>query len=107
MENTGEQKNKPRKALLAFLLSILVSGGGQLYNGQLKKALLIFFGLLTYVICINVFGIKNNFWAFSTAIIILVILRLFFAIDATIVARKSKEYELKSYNKWYVYLSTS
>ena len=104
MENAGEQKIKPRKAILAFLLSILVSGGGQLYNGQLKKALLIFFGLLTYVICINILGIKNSFWAFSVAIIILVLLRLFFAIEATLVAQKSKEYELKSYNKWYVYL---
>ena len=104
MENTGEKKIKPRKAILAFLLSILLPGGGQLYNGQLKKALFFFFGLLIYVICINLLGVKGQFLTYFAAFIILVILRLFFAIEATLIARKSKEYELKGYNKWYVYL---
>ena len=104
MENIEEKKIKPRKAILAFLLSVLVPGFGQFYNGQLKKALFIFLGLLIYVICINLTGVKSLFLMYCAAFIILFILRLFFAIEATVIARKSKEYELKGYNKWYIYL---
>lgn len=104
MEESEEKKVKPRKAILAFLFSLIVPGLGQLYNGQIKKALLIFLGLLIYTMNINVFGFKGHFWIYVIAFIILVILRLLIAIEATITAYKSKEYELKSYNKWYIYL---
>jgi len=102
MENLEEKKIKPRKAIVAFLLSVLVVGLGQLYNGQLKKALFFFFGILIYAIGINIFCIAY-FWVYVVAFIILVILWLCAVIEATLTAHKSKEYELKSYNKWYVY----
>ena len=104
MENSEEKKVCSRKAIFAFLLSVLVPGLGQLYNGQLKKVLLFSFGVLTFAISINLFGLKNNFWLYVIALSVLVILVLLIAIEATLTARKSKEYKLKSYNKWYVYL---
>jgi len=104
MENSENKKVYPRKAILAFLLSILVPGLGQLYNGQLKKALFFSLGLLICVISINLFGLKNHFWVYVIALIVLVILLLLVAVEATVTAHKNKKYELKSYNKWYVYL---
>jgi len=104
MENTEEKNITPRKAILAFLLSILVPGLGQFYNGQLKKTLFFSFGLLAYSISINIFELKNSFLVYVATLIILVILRLLIAVEAALSAYKNKEYELKSYNKWYVYL---
>jgi signal peptidase I len=102
MENTGE-KNNPRKAMPAFLLSLLVPGLGHLYNGQLKKALFFPLGLIIYVISINIFGLVIYFWLYVLAATILILLQLFIAVNASLTAYKNKEYELKPYNKWYVY----
>ena len=104
MENTGEKKISPRKAILAFFLSILAPGLGQLYNGHLKKALFFSLGILIYSISINVFGFKIHFWTFAISLAILVMLRLLITIEATLTAYKSKEYRLKGYNKWHIYL---
>ena len=104
MEGSEEKKVNPRKVILAFLFSILVTGLGQLYNGQLKKALFFSLGVLIFLISINVIGLKVHFWVYFIALIILVILWLFIAIEAALTACKSKEYKLKAYNKWYIYL---
>ena len=79
-------------------------GLGQLYNGHLKKALLFFSGLLISIVCINLLGLKSYFWIYVLSLIVLVMLVLFIAIEATLAANKHKEHELKAYNKWYVYL---
>ncbi|MCL2072652.1 MAG: signal peptidase I [Marinilabiliaceae bacterium] len=99
-----EKKDKPRKAILAFLLSILVAGLGQLYNGQLKKAFLFFGGFLMSLICINLIGFKSCFWIYIYALLVHVVLMFLIATDADLKAKKQKEYILKVYNKWYVYL---
>jgi len=104
MRNSEEKKIEPRKAIFAFFFSILVPGLGHLYNGQLRKALFFSFGLLVYSISINLLGLKIYFWAYVTALIILVILLILIIAGATLTAYKSKKYELKSYNKWYIYL---
>jgi signal peptidase I, bacterial type len=104
MESSEGKKVNPRKAILAFLFSILAPGLGQLYNGQLRKALFFSFGILIYTISINVLGLKVYFWVYVAVLIILVLLWLFIVFEATSTAYKSKEYELKAYNKWYIYL---
>ncbi len=64
MENSEEKKISPRKAILAFLLSAIVPGLGQLYNGQLRKALIFLLGTLTYSIVISVLGLEIHFWVY-------------------------------------------
>ena len=103
MENI-EKNIKPRKAVIAFLLSLLALGLGHIYNGQIKKALFFSFGLLLYVVGVYSFGIVGNFWLYFVFLIIFVALVIFSIINATFTAYKSKEYELKRYNKWYIYL---
>jgi signal peptidase I len=104
MENLEEKKVIPRKAILAFFLSAIVPGLGQLYNGQLRKALFFSLGVLIFSISVSVFGLKVHFGAYAITLAVLILLRLFIAIEAAITATRSKEYELKSYNKRYVYL---
>ena len=43
-----EKKNFPRNPIIAFILSLFIPGLGQLYNGKLAKAILLF--LLTFLI---------------------------------------------------------
>lgn len=104
-EELKKEKVISRKKLPAFLMSALVPGLGQLYNGQLKKSLIYSVGLLTLPIGFNLLGLKPYFWAYAALIILLIILRLTIAIDAAIVAHKTKEFQLRNYNKWYIYLA--
>ena len=97
---------KSRKAIVAFLLATLVPGLGYLYNGQIKKALFFHFGLLAYVIIVHLLGVMAHFRGYLAALVILVLLVVFAIIDATLTAYKNREYELKRYNKWYIYLLT-
>ena len=104
MENTEDKKFYPRKAVFAFLLSILTPGLGQIYNGQARKGLLFFFGLLSFVICFHLLGLNVYFWVYFAAICIEVLSILLIATEAALTACKQKKYELKKYNQWYVYL---
>jgi len=79
MENTEEKKFYTRRAMLAFFLSIITPGLGQLYNGHPRKALLFFFGLIMLVICFHVLGLNLYFWIYVSTIIIEIALLLFIA----------------------------
>lgn len=104
-EELKKEKIYSRNKLLAFILSALVPGLGQLYNGQLRKSAIYSIGLLTLPIGFNLLGLKPYFWAYAALIILLIVLRLAIAIEATVAAGRTKEYQLKNYNKWYIYLA--
>ncbi|MFM2291567.1 MAG: signal peptidase [Bacteroidota bacterium] len=97
-------KSYSRKKLLAFLLSALVPGLGQLYNGQPRKLLFYTTGIITLSIGFNLLELKQYFWAYIVLIGFIYLLKLVIAIEAAIAARHKKEYQLKSYNKWYIYI---
>lgn len=106
MEN--ELRNKEaysRKSLHAFLLSALVPGLGHLYNGQHLKAAIYAIGLFALQIGFNLLGLRTYIWVVALLFILLIALRIAIAIDASLIARRTKVYQLKNYNKWYVYLS--
>jgi len=104
-EELKKEKVNSRKKLLAFLLSALVPGLGQLYNGQLSKSVIYSIGLLTLPIGFNLLGLKPYFWAYAVLIILLIVLRLAIAIEAALTAGRTKDFQLKNYNKWYIYLA--
>ena len=94
---------KKRNPFLSLVLS-LVPGLGQLYNGQIKKAIglvLIDFILLLLFCYTETFTTLVSFAGF---LIFSVGLLLYRFIDAFIIARQNKAYELKKYNQWYAYL---
>lgn len=99
-----------RKPWLAGLLSSLQPGMGQLYNGQLKKAILlaVFPFLVIGPILTGLMIYAPLHPPYNVVLPILLAVALLVAIvrDATRVARQQRNsYELKPYNKWYVYLS--
>jgi len=95
---------KSRNPFLALLLSI-IPGLGQIYNGQLRKACVFLAIDLIGPIIFGLTGVLNNL----EGLVILVVFSLSFMIyrmaDGLVQAKKLANYELKTYNKGYVYLS--
>lgn len=98
---------------MAGLLSFLVPGLGQVYNGQETK------GLLFYVI-LSVWGgilisllhfllkppvVHYSVWIIFLAGFLSVVLWLFIIFEAIRTAKRiSGDYRLKAYNRWYIYI---
>lgn len=98
--------SRRRKWWAAALLTVLLPGLGQVYNGQVKKGLLFFCIIwLWFVVLWATAGLA--FAPFNIIIPVLVFLSAYIYIlrDAIIIARRIGElYQLKIYNKWYLYL---
>ncbi|QEC53574.1 signal peptidase I [Anseongella ginsenosidimutans] len=92
------------RPLVAFLLSFLVTGLGQLYNGQLKKAVILFLLLLLIPFLFGAARFTTNFSGYTAMLAIMLGIWLYGISDAIIQARRRKEYAKKKYNRWYVYL---
>ena len=97
----------PRKWWLAGLLSLITPGLGQIYNGQIYKAIIFFFGPLLFIppaIYILLYGFTT-----ATLIIGLSLISLYrFAIaaDAIVLARRIRAtYTAHRFNKWYIYIA--
>ncbi len=111
MEDNGVKKR--RRWWLAGLLSFLVPGLGQVYNGQERKGLL-------YYVALSVWGgifmsafyylIKPPVTSGHIALLCLmalvsVVFWFFILFEAIRSARKvSQDYILKRYNRWYIYI---
>lgn len=94
---------KKRKIWLAVLLSCLVPGLGQLYNGQSKKAISIY----GVTIALGI-SLKIAFANFSTVAVwtcLIITLYLYVIIDAFYYAKTIKELALRPYNRWFIYLT--
>lgn len=95
---------KPRNSFIAFALSLLLPGLGQVYNGQPKKAI-FFWGLRLFFPFL--FGLTLGLTFFYELLVLLVIimaLRIYIIVDGVKNAKRQREYVLKPYNTWYYYL---
>lgn len=108
MENETRQKTgtpKKRNPLIALIFSIIYPGFGQLYNGQLTKAILLG-SIYSIISLIDVFtNILASFDGLLILLIISIFLGLFTLIDAVKVARQLNSYRLKSFNRSLIYVS--
>jgi signal peptidase I len=98
--------NKPRKWWLAGLLSLIRPGLGQMYNGQMNKAIVII--LLEYCYIALLYSVAFYRLSAVTIIALVVIGVACFIIvlaDSIVVAkRNSTDYALKKYNNIYIYI---
>ena len=99
---TKGSHQKSRKPILAFLLSLLAPGLGQIYNGQNMKgailALIVFGSALLLVSSI----IATFFWFAASAFLVISTL-LYTALDAAIVANRIHRITLRATNRGLVY----
>jgi signal peptidase I len=95
---------KKRRPILAFFLSLLVPGLGQLYNGQPRKAVIYFLSPLFIITAYAFTGLCHFFLGMLIYISLFLIVYLSISIDAAVNAKKLKNYVLRRFNKWYIYL---
>lgn len=99
-----------RKPWLAGLLSLLLPGMGQLYNGQLKKA--IFLAVFLFIVVVPILAGLMIYAPvppphnLTLPLLLAGVLLVTIVRDAVRAARQYRNSDaLTSYNKWYVYLS--
>ena len=102
-------KFKERKPLLALALSLFLTGLGQVYNGKLRKGVLLF--LISIIVPfllfqLSVVGPDKMLIAFlGSSLLASLGIYLWAALDAWKQARRIKtNYALKPYNKLFVYI---
>lgn len=103
-QEIDELRLKPRNPFLAFLLSLIVPGLGQVYNGELRKGVLGFVSLFVTVIVIGLLGLQKSFYGILTLICLELSIRIYLIVDAIIISKRLKHYKHKVYNTWYYHL---
>ena len=107
-ETITNTKNK-RHTWIAVMLSLILPGLGQVYCGKLIRGLLLsILNTLPISLIVMVLMFKNSLALILTAIGLIVfggIIQLIAIIDSIyLVKHVGCNYELKEYNRWYVYL---
>jgi signal peptidase I len=103
MESEKTPQAAPRNMVVAFVLSVLVPGLGQLYNGQARKGIILFAAIL-FLIAVAIFtGIRLYFWGFCLILGGMAAFRLYVIVDAIVVARRSRDFVPRGYNKPILY----
>jgi signal peptidase I len=95
--------NKKRNPILAFLFS-LCPPMGQVYNGQIKKGIILYLIGIIVPIIMLILKIPQTLPGLIIIAIFGISFYIFMIIDAILNAIKQKDYELKKYNRWYFYI---
>jgi len=99
---------KKRRPVLAFLLSLITPGLGQMYIGKLKRGIVFFVIFEFLFILLHIFsGLRFEFHGlvlfFASGAILLGFI-LFVSLDALIGINKLRVTVLKPYHRWYYYV---
>jgi signal peptidase I len=93
---------KKRNPIISLLLSLIAPGLGQIYNGQLKKGILLYFVGLLILFTFSIVGLY--FYGLIIFLLVGICWFIFVLADSFITAIKIKRIKLNNYNKWYIYL---
>jgi len=89
---------------MAAILSSLAPGLGQLYNGHIIKGIIFLLSLILLPIIMFRIGLHHSYYGLIAILLIFMFFLLFIIGEAFFAARKKKEFILKPYNRWYIYL---
>ncbi len=97
-----------RRPIVAALLSLVVVGLGQLYNGQLRRAVVLFcisvlFTVAAFVFSDLMFSARGVVVVY-VGLLVAVGFQIFAVVDAFRAARRMGGIALRRYNRWYVYV---
>ena len=95
--------DKTRNLFLAPFLTLLVPGLGQLYNGDLKKAVLFYLAQFVVFIPPFIIGLQYSPDGLFAILGMVAVFYLIAMGEATWRSLVIKKITLKPYNKWYVY----
>jgi signal peptidase I len=104
-DSTTIDAGRRRRPWLAALLTLFVPGLGHLYAGEPKRGLAVYLGNLLLIAGFLIGGVVKTFGGLI-AFVVTILLYLLWAIwDAARVARPQRDYALRPFNRWYVYLA--
>ncbi len=98
------EQTKRRQPLIAGLLSFLVPGLGQVYNGRLPKGVLFFLIGCVIDIVPSVYGWATDFRGFVLLLLMPLAFRVVAAFEAFVQARQLRATRRRLYDRWYVYV---
>lgn len=98
------ERVKKRKPIIAFLLSFITPGLGQIYNGRFKRGIFLYLIELLIVVVLIFSGFFLKFYGAIVSLVIILGFTIFIWLNALFDAIKLKEVPLRPYNKWYIYL---
>ena len=96
---------KKRKPIIAFLLSFITPGLGQIYNGRFKKGIILYVIVLLIFVSLVFSGLILRFYGAIISLVITLVFSIYIWLNALFDAIKLKEVPLRPYNKWYIYLA--
>ena len=95
---------KKRSKILSLLLSIITPGLGHLYNGKLIWAVVIPVIFLTIYEIFYYYSLIKSFTLLLIFILFAIGVYVFSIVHSIILAKRNSNYQLKSYNRVYIYL---
>jgi len=98
------EATKRRNPVIAVLLSILLPGLGQMYNGKFLRGVLLHCGFWLVLIGMGLSGLAFSLYGLIAIATTAAIAQVLIAIDAAIGARRATALPLRWYNKWWAYV---
>jgi signal peptidase I len=103
--NAATLETRPRRVGVAVVLSLLIPGWGQIYNGQFRKALWIRGGWVIAGLCAAAVGLPATFFGLLALLLANVVFYMLIAVEAVVCAQRfSLEPRRFTPNRWYAYL---
>jgi len=96
---------KPRRPWVAALLTLPLLGLGQLYAGEPRRALAVYLGFVGLMIALFWGRIPATFVGLIASLLALLLYVAWVIWDAARIARLKRDYVLKAYNRWYLYIA--
>lgn len=96
---------KPRRPWLAALLALLLSGLGQLYAGEPRRALAVYLGSVALLAGSILIALPKTFPGLIAFVLAELSYRLWSMWDAARIARRKQDYLLQPFNRWYWYVA--
>jgi len=95
---------KPRSAVFAGISNLIAPPLGHIYLGMPKRGFVILISGILIIAALGWMGAAETLWGFYIAQGVYLLVIVLLIIDGVIQSRRHKDYELKKYNRWYVYV---
>jgi signal peptidase I len=105
LEIIQEDKMIKRNPFIAAIFTILTTGLGQIYNGQLIKGIIFLFIPSCVILISSSLDLYDTFQGLIIMALVSLAFFLYVLIDAIIISVKKKSIQKTKYNRWYIYLT--
>lgn len=102
---TEDPKIKKRSAWAAFFLTLICTGLGHFYSGEIKRGFVLYVLVYSSSLILSVLlKFVHNIYFLGFYLVFSLALGIYIIVDAIKIAKRKKQYILKSYNNWKYYL---